>query len=313
MYLGIGAYAFIMGIISGYPVGAKIVTEFRKNADCSKAEAERLLAFTNNSGPLFIIGTVGVSMFGNTLIGLLLFITHILSCIIVGFLFRFWKYNDKEFLSSKNSSLPSKSIVTFSNLGEILATSIMNSVNTVVMIGGFVILFSVILSILNNSGLLDIICKTIYPLFNMLNIDIDFVKPTISGFIELTNGLNTLSYIHTKSFSILITFASFILGFGGISVMLQVLSITSKTDISIRAYIIGKLLQGIIAAILTYLIIHIFPIFNLDLVAIFSNNVNELSAFNAYINPYNIFILLLIIITTTFIIFNRKKYKFYKG
>lgn len=65
---GIGAYAFIMGIISGYPVGAKIVTEFRKNGDCSRAEAERLLAFTNNSGPLFIIGTVGVSMFGNTLI-----------------------------------------------------------------------------------------------------------------------------------------------------------------------------------------------------------------------------------------------------
>ena len=57
-----------MGIISGYPVGAKIVTEFRKNGDCSRAEAERLLAFTNNSGPLFIIGTIGVSMFGNTLI-----------------------------------------------------------------------------------------------------------------------------------------------------------------------------------------------------------------------------------------------------
>lgn len=68
MFHGIGAYAFIMGIISGYPVGAKIVTEFRKNGDCSKAEAERLLAFTNNSGPLFIIGTIGISMFGDTLI-----------------------------------------------------------------------------------------------------------------------------------------------------------------------------------------------------------------------------------------------------
>ena len=68
MFLGVGAYALIMGIISGYPVGAKIVTEFRLNGDCSKAEAERLLAFTNNSGPLFIIGTIGVSMFGNTLI-----------------------------------------------------------------------------------------------------------------------------------------------------------------------------------------------------------------------------------------------------
>ncbi len=68
MFLGIGAYAFVMGIISGYPVGAKIVTEFKNNGECSKAEAERLLSFTNNSGPLFIIGTVGIAMFGNTLI-----------------------------------------------------------------------------------------------------------------------------------------------------------------------------------------------------------------------------------------------------
>lgn len=65
---GIGAYVFVMGIISGYPVGAKIVTKFRQDGLCTKAEAERLLAFTNNSGPLFIIGTVGITMFGNTLI-----------------------------------------------------------------------------------------------------------------------------------------------------------------------------------------------------------------------------------------------------
>lgn len=70
---GIGAYAFIMGIISGYPVGAKIVTKFRQDGVCSKAEAERLLAFTNNSGPLFIIGTVGISLFGNSTIRLITF------------------------------------------------------------------------------------------------------------------------------------------------------------------------------------------------------------------------------------------------
>lgn len=183
----------------------------------------------------------------------------------------------------------------------------MNSVNTIIMIGGFVILFSVIISILNNSGLLDIVCKMFYPIFNMLNIDIDFIKPIISGFVELTNGLNSLSYINTKSFSTLITFASFILGVGGISVCLQVLSITSKTDISISAYIIGKLLQGTIAAVLTYAIIHIFPIFNLDLVPIFSGNVNKLNIINSYGNIYNIFILILILCFTLFLV---SKYKF---
>lgn len=65
---GEGAFPLVMGIISGYPVGAKIVTNFRKENICTKEEAERLLTFTNNSGPLFIIGTVGISLFGNTTI-----------------------------------------------------------------------------------------------------------------------------------------------------------------------------------------------------------------------------------------------------
>ena len=60
---GEGAFAFIMGIVSGYPIGAKIVTRFREDGTCTKEECERLLAFTNNSGPLFILGTVGISLF----------------------------------------------------------------------------------------------------------------------------------------------------------------------------------------------------------------------------------------------------------
>lgn len=55
---GEGAYAFVIGLISGYPVGAKIVTDLRNSGSCSKDEGERMLCFTNNSGPLFILGTV---------------------------------------------------------------------------------------------------------------------------------------------------------------------------------------------------------------------------------------------------------------
>lgn len=55
---GESAYAFVLGLISGYPMGAKIVTDLRNNNNCTKDEGERMLCFTNNSGPLFIIGTV---------------------------------------------------------------------------------------------------------------------------------------------------------------------------------------------------------------------------------------------------------------
>lgn len=55
---GEGAYAFLIGFISGYPVGAKIVTNLRETGFCTKNEGERMLALCNNSGPLFILGSV---------------------------------------------------------------------------------------------------------------------------------------------------------------------------------------------------------------------------------------------------------------
>lgn len=55
---GSGAFALAMGITSGYPVGAKVAKDLYKDNLCTKTEAERLIAFTNSSGPLFIIGAV---------------------------------------------------------------------------------------------------------------------------------------------------------------------------------------------------------------------------------------------------------------
>ena len=89
---GESAFALLMGIISGYPTGAKIVSSFKEKQICTIEECERLIAFTNNSGPLFIVGTVGTSLFYDTKTGYLLLFTHILACLTVGFIFRFWKH-----------------------------------------------------------------------------------------------------------------------------------------------------------------------------------------------------------------------------
>lgn len=261
---GEGSFSFIMGIISGYPVGAKIATNFRKNDICSKEECERLLSFTNNSGPLFIIGTVGILMFGSTTIGLLLFTTHILSCISVGIIFRFWKKNSST-TSSNSIFSEKKQPVSFSNLGEVLADSITSSISTILLIGGFVIIFSSVISILKSSGILNVLSTCLSPLFNFINIDTSFISPIVCGFLEITNGINSISSIACKKLSINIILTAFLLGFGGISVLLQVLSITSKTDLSIKPYIYGKILQGILASVYTYIFINVIPFFNFDL------------------------------------------------
>lgn len=266
---GEGAFAFVMGIISGYPVGAKIATNLRENNICSKEECERLLSFTNNSGPLFIIGTVGILMFRNTTIGVLLFITHLLSCLTVGFIFRFWKKGKNTFntvsLDSSYKLNKSKAYVSFSNLGEVLAESITNSISTILLIGGFVIIFSSIISILNASGILNNLCFLISPLFELVHLDTNFIQGLLTGILEITNGINIISSIACKKLSINIVLSAGLLGFGGISVLLQVWSIVAKTDLSIKPYIYGKLLHGLFAALYTYIFMNIFPFLNFDL------------------------------------------------
>lgn len=262
---GEGSFALIMGIISGYPIGAKIAANFRENNVCSKEECERLLSFTNNSGPLFIIGTVGISMFGNSTIGFLLLITHLLASITVGIIFRFWKFNTKQSIHTNNSFSNFKDDISWANLGGVIGNSISNSINTILLIGGFVVLFSVVISILQTSQFLEILANIFKPFFRLFNIPTEFCNGFISGILELTNGLNIICNISAKKISINIIMASFLLGFGGISILLQVWSCISKTDLSIKPYIIGKLLHASFSAFYTFIFLQSFAFFNFDL------------------------------------------------
>ncbi len=88
------AAALALGFVGGYPVGARTAIQIYENGQCSRTEAERMLAFCNNSGPAFILGVVGAGVFGNGMAGLLLYLTHLLASLCVGVLFRFYKPGD---------------------------------------------------------------------------------------------------------------------------------------------------------------------------------------------------------------------------
>ena len=334
---GIGGFAFVMGLISGYPVGAKIVSDFRENGAITKDEGERMLAFTNNSGPLFILSSIGISLFGDTKTGLLLLCTHILSCITVGIILgKFSRKSDYEFrrnyniakdIISENSfnknrrntsreknihSSSSTKTVTFKNLGEVLGNSINNSISTILMIGGFVVIFSVIISILNQTHALDFLAKFLNPILSFIGFDFNFAKPVLSGIIELTNGVNQVASLHIKAVSQNVILCAFLLGFGGFSVLLQVFSIVAKTDLSMKKYFIGKFMQGIFAAIYTFLALKFIPFINLDIIETSTLPANSISNFLSLENPlysffydFGFFIICIIIVLSILAIFNK--------
>lgn len=193
-------------------------------------------------------------MFNDEKIGLLLLLTHFLASLTVGVLFRFYKRNNTSDIITQVSI--NSNNINASNIGAHTANAIQKSISTLLLIGGYIVLFAVLNEILTNT------------LFK--NIENPLLLGILNGILEITSGLKKLSLINNLSYKILLPIAALILGFGGFSVHMQVASILSDSKLSIKPYILGKFLQGIIAFIYTYLLIKNTTFFNLEVVTAFN-------------------------------------------
>lgn len=303
---GSGAFAVVMGMCSGYPVGAKFATSLRETNQCSLIEGERLLAFTNTSGPLFIVGAVGIGMFENSKVGFLLLITHFIAALLVGIIFRLYKNTASSSLKSLERNLADdkkarknncSDAVKLSNLGTIMGEAIKNSIATLLLICGFITFFCVLGTMLDKSGITRLISNFICDLLGFFGCQKDLITELstgcFKGILEITNGLKILSTSNI-SYNILLPVVATILGFGGLSVHMQVASIISSTDLSLKPYILGKTLHGIIAGIITYIVMNYTNFFNSEAIETFSSvTANNIENYNteAYIGSGNLLII----------------------
>lgn len=230
---GAGAGAFVLGIISGYPLGALTVCRLYEGNYLSKTEAERLMSFCNNSGPLFILGAVGVSLYSSPALGALLYGAHIAACITVGILFRFYKMHDY-----KGYEAPIKNVDMSS--GEMFSAVISSSVSSMLTICGTVIFF----------GTVTVLALDLIPTGGM-------TRAFLAGLCEFVTGTAAISGTQAELWEKLVA-SAFIIGFAGLSVHMQVLGVTAKYGLSLKPYIFGKLLHGGFAALYVWLLLKLF-------------------------------------------------------
>ena len=139
-------------------------------------------------------------------------------------------------------------------LGEIVGDAVINSIKTLVMVGGFIVLFSVIIKLLFIVGITGIITAIFELLLNLLALPAVLALPLFSGLFEITIGADMISEITTDTFLAKVVVISFILGFNGFSIQAQVASILAKTDIRFRPYFFARFLHGGFASILSVLL-----------------------------------------------------------
>lgn len=254
---GEGAFPLSMSIISGYPVGVKLTSRLRQEKLLTKSESERLISFVSTSGPLFMLGAISIGMLNNPSLSPLIIYPHYLGSLTLGFLFRFFKKNKGTQISQNKKSIFEnlkesyiRSTYTEKSIGSLISNSIKESMNSIILIGGFIVFYSVLVEILFATKFFNYFIIFLNKFFSL---DIDLIKGIIAGIFELTTGCKRIAATNVNLLS-KILIINFLIGWSGFSIHSQALSFISTTDINGRLYIFSKFLHGVLSTFYGYIL-----------------------------------------------------------
>lgn len=224
------APVLLLGMLSGYPVGAAAARRLYEEGGCNAEQAERLVALCNNSGPAFVVGVVGAALWNSPRVGWMLYACHIAAALLSGALL------------AVGSPLPPASrrreVPKAGPLFPAFVSAVKNSAMTCLFIAAFVIFFGVVISLVPTGN--------------------GTAGALLSGLLEMTNGVTKTATL-TLSPHLRLALQSFLIGAAGLSILCQVASVLDGSGLSLTPYCYGKLLQGAIALLLTLLLYPLFP------------------------------------------------------
>jgi len=315
---GAGSFVMAMGLASGYPVGAMLTGKLVKKKMCNVWEAERLMSFTNTADPLFMVGAVAVGMLKDVRLGSIIALAHYISTLILGFIMRFYAKN-KETTSAISSSGSQQGIILRATrellrarkednrpFGKLLGDCIRDSVNSLLLILGFIVLFSVVIRIVTVAGLINLFVPVIEAILRFIGFDRSLAPAIISGFFETTIGCQLASSADAPLMQRVIMVSS-IIAWSGLSVHFQVMSMVSDTGIKMPPYVVARLMHSILAGLVTYVML-IMPSGSFDALVIpaFAMSPQTTPASWLYIFKIStqVFVLLFILILFAAVIIN---------
>jgi sporulation integral membrane protein YlbJ len=217
---GAGASALLLGLVGGYPVGARTAAELYKGRQLSRNEAERLLFFCNNANPAFLVSFLGVGVFDSPRVGIWLWLIHLLAALLTGLLLA-------RRVSAGYDGRCRTPILT-ARFSTALTGAVRTALDATLGICAFVVFFYVL----------------VLPL-RRLALRWGNIGTAVLGVVELFSAAPLLS--HDRIGFVL---AAGLSGWGGVSVLCQTLAVLSDTGLSIRNCVAGKALQGALSAAL---------------------------------------------------------------
>ncbi len=222
-----GCYAIIIGLLAGLPVGAKTIASLVSSGQLTKKEGQYLLPLCNNPSPLFLLGFISVSVLNRPALRYTLFFIVTLSSVLAAMLFR-----PRDSKTASEVSVSVSRPFTFSFL--LLDNAIEQAFSVLTRVGGYIILFSVLTSLLASLPLpsLSLVC--------------------VGSVLEITTGCTALSTL-SLSDNLLACLVTGFVTFGGLSTAAQTKSVLAETKFPFAHYLFVKMIAGLFAGLLMYL------------------------------------------------------------
>jgi len=225
-------FCYFLGIISGFPIGAKNAAELYNKGIIEKEEAERLIAICNPCSPPFILGAVGATLLGNVKIGFLILLFQTLFYFLYGIVLGVLAKKPRGQNEYKRPSI----LKTYSLNYKVFTDSVKSSVTAMLSICGFVIFFSLVVKVAS----VLILFFTDNPL----------VCSLIAVFFEMTSGIYHASELD-KVTAVWVSTA--VVVFSGMSVHMQVASFTTGAKLNLTKYFVGKVIAfPVVAGAVTF-------------------------------------------------------------
>lgn len=285
------SFPLVASFICGYPLGAKYCSDIFELGYINRDEYTRLLNIASNCGPIFILGVIGTTLLNNIEAAYILLASNYISIIIIGIITR----NN----SKKSSFKPIVTTKSSVSLGDNFKNSIENAINTTLSITGFIVIFSVLISLIKENTIITLIINNIE---SYINIPTGALSSLFLGSIEITNGCSIISSSGFST-SIKLGLISFLCSFSGLSIIAQSSSFISKHGVSIKKYTLLKILQGVISFGLCYFITFFYS----GSITAFSSSL----FLSTIINPYVFILPTLIIIIIYFVMYLFRKLFFH--
>ncbi|NPV71699.1 MAG: hypothetical protein HPY55_13825 [Firmicutes bacterium] len=209
-------------------------------------------------------GAVAVGMFNDISVGFIIVAAHYVSVIMVGLLLGiFGRGHDvsRPLESPYRGNILLRAFHVMSGarkkdgrpFGKIMGDAIRDSINSLLLIGGFIILFSVIIRILSIVGAVDTISAALALALAPLKWNAAVVPSLVKGVFEITMGTQAASQAAVPMVDRVMA-ASAVIAWSGLSVHAQVAAVTQGTDIRMGTYVFARFLHAVLAAACTLLI-----------------------------------------------------------